>query len=159
MPYKDSKDKQEWRKRDRARQRENTRKWMNRNREKVNSRARARYRAKHPTKPRVKLHNAREHDRKMKERVDAYKMSKGCSRCGYNEHPAALDLHHRDPNEKSFGISNRRNIAWSKLLTEIEKCDVLCANCHRIDSVKTGVHQHRNGKDAPTSDAQMSIEF
>jgi hypothetical protein len=55
-----------------------------------------------------------------------------CERCGFN-HPAALDFHHKDPTQKSFGISANKHIGEEKILKEIEKCEVLCSNCHRIE--------------------------
>ena len=58
------------------------------------------------------------------------KTSRGCALCP-ETHPAVLVFHHRDPNMKSFDMA--RN-AWRKkerILEEIKKCDVLCANCHR----------------------------
>jgi hypothetical protein len=55
-----------------------------------------------------------------------------CERCGFN-HPAALDFHHKDPTQKSFGISANKHIGKEKILKEIEKCEVLCSNCHRIE--------------------------
>jgi len=61
-----------------------------------------------------------------------YKATLDCIRCGEN-HPACLDFHHRDPGQKSFRISSFGYMGWSKdrILAEIAKCDVLCANCHR----------------------------
>src|ERR1017187_10213051 len=58
------------------------------------------------------------------------KMGRKCQSCG-EDHPACLHFHHRNPSEKEFGIS-RGITLWSKkkILAEIEKCDVLCANCH-----------------------------
>lgn len=48
------------------------------------------------------------------------------------KHPAVLCFHHRDPGSKSFTISGdrRRTKSIRKLQEEIEKCDVLCVNCH-----------------------------
>lgn len=54
-----------------------------------------------------------------------------CERCGEN-HPATLDFHHVDEAEKEIEVSAavfRGN--KKKILAEIEKCIVLCANCHR----------------------------
>jgi hypothetical protein len=55
-----------------------------------------------------------------------------CSRCGESD-PACLDLHHRDPRTKDRTLARAVQLKWSpaKLRAEIEKCDVLCANCHR----------------------------
>ena len=55
-----------------------------------------------------------------------------CERCGF-DHPAALDFHHKDPTQKSFGISANKHIDKEKVLDEIKKCEVLCANCHRVE--------------------------
>lgn len=58
-----------------------------------------------------------------------------CSKCGF-DHPAALDFHHVDPNEKEFNISLSKSAYKNNkegLLKEIEKCIVLCSNCHRIE--------------------------
>lgn len=71
--------------------------------------------------------------KKNKTLLDEYKMRRGCSRCGYAEHPSALDLHHTSPEDKKFSIAAKiNNHPFESLIDEIEKCDVLCANCHRI---------------------------
>lgn len=61
------------------------------------------------------------------------KVRQGCKRCGYNSCAEALDYHHRDPDDKEDLISQMvdKCRAWPRLLAEIAKCDVLCANCHR----------------------------
>ena len=54
-----------------------------------------------------------------------------CERCGYDKSLRALSFHHRDPSKKSFSIShNRTVIGIEKMRDEVEKCDLLCANCH-----------------------------
>ncbi len=55
----------------------------------------------------------------------------GCVRCGYNQNSAALDCHHKDPKIKSYEVSKAQTA--EKLLLELAKCEVLCANCHRIE--------------------------
>jgi hypothetical protein len=60
-----------------------------------------------------------------------YKMSRGCVDCGYKGHPRALDFDHLS--NKSFTIGGKgREKEWKQLLAEIEKCEVVCSNCHRI---------------------------
>lgn len=54
----------------------------------------------------------------------------GCSVCAEQCIPC-IDLHHRDPSTKLFSISNGQNVSTSRLIAELEKCAVLCANCHR----------------------------
>lgn len=63
--------------------------------------------------------------------LNEYKQTLKCAKCGYNKCGASLDFHHRNPEEKSFGIARRANTKLSTLMPEIEKCVVLCANCHR----------------------------
>ena len=62
------------------------------------------------------------------------KVAKGCVDCGYNKSPYALDLDHRPGEEKRLGISEfmRRVSAVDEIRAEIAKCDVVCANCHRV---------------------------
>lgn len=55
----------------------------------------------------------------------------GCKICGYNKCIDALDFHHRDPLTKKFSISNKGGHSIGDLKKEAEKCDILCANCHR----------------------------
>jgi transposase len=54
-----------------------------------------------------------------------------CILCGYDEFPGALQFHHLDPSQKSFGLAMRgltRSI--ERLREEAAKCVLLCANCH-----------------------------
>lgn len=54
-----------------------------------------------------------------------------CLKCGYNTCPAALEFHHRDPSQKEFVWSTMRNKKWKDVLKELDKCDLLCSNCHK----------------------------
>lgn len=67
---------------------------------------------------------------KLKIMAVAYKGGK-CSKCGYDKCLAALEFHHRDKTKKLFGISHPETRAWVKLKIELDKCDIVCANCHR----------------------------
>jgi hypothetical protein len=53
-----------------------------------------------------------------------------CVRCGYNRCLAALDFHHRDPKEKEFTVSQYRRLSFEWVKIELDKCDLLCRNCH-----------------------------
>lgn len=53
-----------------------------------------------------------------------------CSRCGYDKCLAALDFHHKDPSQKSFNVGSVVR-AFEKVKPELDKCELLCANCHR----------------------------
>lgn len=53
-----------------------------------------------------------------------------CERCGYNKSMRALEFHHLDPSEKDFGISKQINRNIDDLKKEVDKCILLCSNCH-----------------------------
>ena len=56
-----------------------------------------------------------------------------CMKCK-NKYPTAVfDFHHRNPSEKSFNIGDRGCVAFNTLKPELDKCDLLCANCHRLE--------------------------
>ena len=66
--------------------------------------------------------------------TDAIKLAIGCLECGYNEHPSALHFDHLEPSTKVAHISDSKMLAGNimTLLDEVEKCQVLCANCHAV---------------------------
>ncbi len=55
-----------------------------------------------------------------------------CNRCPESDW-RVLDFHHKDPSEKELEVSNMTSgrASKEKILAEIAKCEVLCANCHR----------------------------
>ena len=54
-----------------------------------------------------------------------------CQICGYNKCVAALDFHHKNPEEKDFGISASGLCrSWEKMLAEANKCILVCCRCH-----------------------------
>lgn len=66
--------------------------------------------------------------RQTKKKAVEYKGGE-CERCGYDKSLAALVFHHRDPKEKDFRISEK-NRKWEQVEIELDKCDLLCSNCH-----------------------------
>lgn len=66
---------------------------------------------------------------KLKLRAIAYKGGK-CKKCGYDRCPAALGFHHRDPSTKLMDWKTMRKRSWTFITSELDKCDMLCANCH-----------------------------
>ena len=56
-----------------------------------------------------------------------------CCDCGYKKNISALEFHHLNPKEKSFGIDLRKCSCakWESLVEEVKKCVLICANCHR----------------------------
>lgn len=66
-----------------------------------------------------------------KKELVAYKGGK-CERCEEEYHPNVFDFHHHDHNLKKFGVSQANmQRSWGNLLNEVDKCHLLCANCHR----------------------------
>lgn len=55
-----------------------------------------------------------------------------CECCGYDKCASALEFHHKDPAQKDFGIGqNGYTRSWEKVKIELDKCVLVCANCHR----------------------------
>ncbi len=74
-----------------------------------------------------------ERRKKLNAWLKSYKSSLVCERCGEN-HPATIDFHHKNPAEKDINLSIVvKAKGWSpeRIMNEIKKCEVLCANCHR----------------------------
>lgn len=71
--------------------------------------------------------------RALKHYLVEYKGGK-CEKCGYQKCEAALQFHHKDPSEKDFTIStvnlNSELLTMDVLYKEVDKCILLCANCH-----------------------------
>lgn len=95
--------------------------------------ASARYYERHKGDPEYMKKNtacARAIASRNREIIDSFKIERGCSVCG-ETHPAVLDLHHRDPSEKKYGVGALISKRVDVVMAELEKCDVLCSNCHR----------------------------
>jgi len=81
-----------------------------------------------------KKHRAKEQRRNKLIRAQLVQLAGGtCMDCGLRYPPVCLDFHHRDGTTKSFGL-NIVNMyrEFAVLMEEIDKCDLVCANCHRI---------------------------
>ena len=87
-----------------------------------------RWREKNKQKDNDRIYKRKEEIRKW---FVKYRKTLHCSMCPEN-HPACLDFHHKNKN-KDFDVSLMANQGYSKkrILKEIEKCDILCSNCHR----------------------------
>lgn len=70
--------------------------------------------------------------RRTKERI-VQSMGGTCYVCGYDRYIGAMDLHHIDPSTKLFSMGGMRANpkAWSRIVEELRKCILVCANCHR----------------------------
>lgn len=76
---------------------------------------------------------------KQIERFQEFKATLKCELCPETE-PCCLQFHHRDPKKKDIEVSVAASRwSWERLMKEINKCAVLCANCHT--KVHAGVCQ------------------
>lgn len=72
-------------------------------------------------------------DRKIK--AIEYKGGK-CMNCSTVYPPEVYDFHHRDPSTKEYNWTKLRLKSWKNITIELDKCILLCANCHRIAHIK-----------------------
>lgn len=70
-----------------------------------------------------------EHRKRKKSRAVDYKGGK-CRVCGYKRCLGALQFHHLDPSQKDFSINQAAARSWEYLRAELDKCVLLCGNCH-----------------------------
>lgn len=66
---------------------------------------------------------------------------KPCTDCGIKYHHAAMDFDHLPQFTKAFNISDAYTLSECEILEEIAKCELVCANCHRI---RTFTRHHTN---------------
>ncbi len=69
------------------------------------------------------------HRQKIKKKSVDYKGGK-CEICGYDKSIWSLHFHHINSAEKTFSISEYGNLAWKTIQKELDKCKIICANCH-----------------------------
>lgn len=94
------------------------------------------HRAENPDKQRA---YSKKYRGKLYAIIESYK-DRPCAHCDREFPPCAMDLHHRDPAQKTFNLSQFATTCYSApgmsreevLRAELAKCDVVCATCHRI---------------------------
>jgi hypothetical protein len=55
-----------------------------------------------------------------------------CEKCGLEFHPSVYEFHHKDPTVKEKDPSKMLQLSWLRVVKELDKCSLLCANCHRL---------------------------
>lgn len=75
----------------------------------------------------------REYKAKTKLWFKEYKSQLSCVQCGEDRAPT-LDFHHTDPTEKDYTVASMvgNGLSLNTIMTELNKCIVLCSNCHRM---------------------------
>lgn len=64
------------------------------------------------------------------QKLNEFKLCHPCITCGESD-PVCLEFHHLSTKGKDFTIAHAKQRSWSKVLAEIQKCVVLCSNCHK----------------------------
>ena len=102
--------------------------------------ARRRWRQRYPERQAAAQRKGRAQAR---ERLQAIKLERGCLDCGYRSHPEALQFDHvRGP--KLFELASGSRRAWPLIEAEMNKCEVVCANCHAIRSASRRESEESN---------------
>jgi hypothetical protein len=118
MPTKDPEKKrannQRWYKANRERELEKSRQWHRENRDASNA-------------------SNRKYKQSLRDLINEYKKAGVCVRCGVGDY-RILDFHHIDPAQKKFELNTglKKSMGARALLDEIAKCELVCANCHRL---------------------------
>ncbi len=93
------------------------------------------YYKEHPFSASYKLHRqkiALLRKQKIRKEIDDYKKSHPCQRCN-ESHIICLDFHHKEGKESCIADAIRKGWSLERVLKEIKKCIILCANCHRAE--------------------------
>lgn len=76
--------------------------------------------------------NQSTHERQKKNKLKYVKYKGGsCQICGYDKCIEALDFHHLDPSIKEMSLSSGRGYSFERAKAELDKCILVCSNCHR----------------------------
>lgn len=118
------------------------------------------------TSKRLRLKEKDEESINFINEINQFKLKSGCKLCGYNKHPQSLSFDHREPLEKNGQIGSmvfkysttrlsKREQLKAKIYQEIEKCDVLCFNCHAYKTYINKCGQKKLLKDYETLDEYL----
>lgn len=75
----------------------------------------------------------KQREQKRKRKLEAIEyLGNKCNRCQQQFYPAVYEFHHLDPKTKDRDPSKMLQLSWVRLISELDKCVLLCANCHRL---------------------------
>lgn len=114
--------------RDPVKQQEAKRRYYERNKETVKDKAR---------------NHARETRAKIKQWLHNYLLGHPCVDCGETD-PIILEFDHIRDKEFSIGEANSMGISLKRVIAEVAKCEVRCANCHRKKTYRAAGLTHRH---------------
>ncbi len=89
----------------------------------------------YPEHRKDRIQETKDRRAELQEWYTSYKATLHCKNC-QEWRSECLQFHHRDPKQKLFNVGQwvRNGVSLETLKAEIEKCDVLCANCHAIET-------------------------
>lgn len=97
------------------------------------ARATARWRAKNPERHAATTAASQARRRKTLRAIIQDAKARPCVDCGVQYPPYVMDFDHRDPSGKSASVGEMvGRTSLARMVAEIAKCDVVCANCHRV---------------------------
>lgn len=93
---------------------------------------------------------AKKRDDELDKLINDFK-DKPCADCNQKYPPYVMDLDHVDPSTKEFKVSTmrRRKMAFEKIIAEMNKCEVVCANCHRERTNRQNPARYAKPQNAP----------
>jgi hypothetical protein len=99
-----------------------------------------------------RVEQVRQRKRGIREWMREYKETLSCERCGLSgeDNAWALEFHHRDPETKIALVSTlvAAGSSKKKIMAEVEKCEVVCSNCHRKEHYAEHREAVENGEDS-----------
>ena len=98
--------------------------------------AKQQYMQKYRQENKEKLYAAdiiRIQERRVKNKLKAIEYLGGkCCDCGIiSKYRGIYDFHHKDPRDKEHDPGSLMHYSWNRISKELDKCILLCANCHR----------------------------
>lgn len=90
------------------------------------------------------LDRNREQRAKNRKLYTELKSNTPCAKCGGHFPNCVMDYDHKDPSSKKMCVAQMMGYSWKVILEEIAKCELLCANCHRIKTYETTNRQKQH---------------
>jgi hypothetical protein len=109
----------------------------------VNTRTHENYYKDHDRQKEIRKNNTNKRRAERKQKIIEYLQSHPCADCGEMD-PVVLEFDHLD--NKSFDISDGHMKPWKVFQDEINKCEVVCANCHKRRTAKRAGNWYKNIK-------------
>lgn len=79
-----------------------------------------------------------------REKYKKTKEGKPCSHCGGIFPQVCMDYDHVDPSTKRMCVAQMMGYSWKDIQKEIDKCELICSNCHRIKTYETSNRQEQH---------------